>query len=146
MHICDSNVDSEGFWMCHGTLGLIKINNLNLGNPIYTVAWNKFTCIRTFYFLDTWSNRWRDNVCFVRYGLYWCGIQKKVEIFVLFIFHKLIFFPLLSLRTFKKFSNLIWGYRFLWETKVNMLNHRSNLIKSRPNTFNIFPMVSLPSE
>ena len=38
MHSRDINVDSEGVIMFHWTVGLIKINTLNLRTPIYTVT------------------------------------------------------------------------------------------------------------
>ena len=38
MHIHNSNVYYEGFRMRHGTIGLIKINTLNMRTLIYTVA------------------------------------------------------------------------------------------------------------
>ena len=34
IHIHNSNVDSEEFSMCHWTVGLIKINTLNMRTPI----------------------------------------------------------------------------------------------------------------
>ena len=56
MHSRDINIGSEGFIMCHWTVVLIKINTLNLITPIRKVACNKFPCIRTVAFLNTWSN------------------------------------------------------------------------------------------
>ena len=56
MHIRDRNVDSEGVSMCHWTVGLIKIKILNLRTPIYTVSYEKFTCIRTVTFLNNCIN------------------------------------------------------------------------------------------
>ena len=58
IHIRDSNVYNEVFRMCHWTVVLIKINALNLRNPIFTVACNFCTCIKTVTFLNTWSNEW----------------------------------------------------------------------------------------
>ena len=37
MHTCDYNVGSGEFGMCHGNVGLLKINTLTLRNPICTV-------------------------------------------------------------------------------------------------------------
>ena len=56
MHICDSNVDYEGFGMCHRTVGVIKINNLNLRTHIFKVVSNKFLCIKIVEFNNTWIN------------------------------------------------------------------------------------------
>ena len=55
-HIHDRNVDSEVVSMCLGTVGLIKINTLNLRTPICTVACKKFPCIRTVALLIILSN------------------------------------------------------------------------------------------
>ena len=41
MHTRDSSFDSEGVNIFHWTVGLIKINTLNLGTPIYTVECKK---------------------------------------------------------------------------------------------------------
>ena len=56
MHSRYSNVDSEGFIMFHGTVGMIKINALNLRTPIFTVACNTFPCIRAVAFLNNLCN------------------------------------------------------------------------------------------
>ena len=56
MNSHDSNVDSEGVKMCHWTIGLIKINTLNMRTHIYTVAINKFTFTTTVALLDTCIN------------------------------------------------------------------------------------------
>ena len=63
MHRCDSNVDSEGSRMCNGTVGMIKTNNLNLRNPICTVARKTFLCIRTVDFFNNWINEWTEDLC-----------------------------------------------------------------------------------
>ena len=82
MHSRDSNVDYEGFRMCHWTVIPIKINTLNLRNPICTVACKKFPCIRTVTLLNTWSNEWTEDLCSFREGFDWYGIQKKIYIFL----------------------------------------------------------------
>ena len=56
MHICNSNVDSEGVIMCHWIVGRIKVNTLNLRTPICTVECNKFSWIRTVAFLNNCIN------------------------------------------------------------------------------------------
>ena len=45
MHIQNSNVDYEGVIIYHRTVGLVKINTLNLRTPIFTVVCNNYTCI-----------------------------------------------------------------------------------------------------
>ena len=56
MHSHDSNVDYELVRTCHWTVVLIKINNLNMITPIFTVECNKFPYIRKVAFLNTWNN------------------------------------------------------------------------------------------
>ena len=53
MHSRDSNVDPERVRMCHWVVGLIKINTLIMGTPIFTVARNNFPCIITVTLLNT---------------------------------------------------------------------------------------------
>ena len=55
-HRCDRNVNSEGFRMCNGNVGMIKRNYLNLRTLICTVARNNFICLRTVDFLNNWIN------------------------------------------------------------------------------------------
>ena len=43
MHSRDSNVYSEGFIVCHWTIGLTKINTLNMRTHMCTVTRNKCT-------------------------------------------------------------------------------------------------------
>ena len=47
MHICNSNVDSEGVRMCHWTVWLIKTNTLNLRTLIFTVTGKYISCVIT---------------------------------------------------------------------------------------------------
>ena len=82
MHICDSNVDSEWVRMCHWNVGLIKINTFNMITPIFTVACNKFPCIRTVTFLNTRSNEWAEAFCFIREGFDWDRIRKNSDMFL----------------------------------------------------------------
>ena len=56
MHSRDRNVDSEEVRMSHRTIGLIKINTLNLRTPICTLTYKNIPCIITFTFLNTWIN------------------------------------------------------------------------------------------
>ena len=88
MHIHNINVDSEGVIMCHGTVGLRKINTLNLITPIFTVVCNKFPCIITVTFLNTWRNELTGNLVSIREIFYSCGIQNNTDIFVFFILHR----------------------------------------------------------
>ena len=87
MHIRYSNVDPEQIRMWYWTIILIKLNALYLRNPIFTVQFNKFSCIETFIFLDTWSNDVSEELFYIREGFYCYGSQKKVNIFVLIIFY-----------------------------------------------------------
>ena len=89
IHIRYINVDSERVLMCYCTVGLIKINTLNLRNSICKVMCNKFTCIRTVTFLKTWSNEWTKKFCFFGEVFDWYGSRKKAGIFVLVIFQKI---------------------------------------------------------
>ena len=83
MHIRNSNVDSEGVSMCHWTLGLIKINTLNIMTPIFTVVCNKCTCIIKISFLNNCRNEWMEYLCSTREGFYWYESQNKSDIFFL---------------------------------------------------------------
>ena len=80
MHRRDINVDSEGFIMYHRTLGLIKINSLDMITPICTVVCKIFPCIITVTLLNTWSNEWTEDLCSIREISYRYGIWKRVEI------------------------------------------------------------------
>ena len=51
-----SNIYSGGVRICHGTVGLIKINYFNLRNTLCTVTCKKFPWIRTVAFLNPWIN------------------------------------------------------------------------------------------
>ena len=88
MHIRDINVDSKGFSICQWTVVLIKTNTLNLRTPIFTVACNKFTYIRTFTFLHTCINKLSEDLCSIREEFDRYGRQKKDGIFALFILQK----------------------------------------------------------
>ena len=88
MHTRHSSVDYKGVSMCQWILGLIKINNFNTRNPIFTVECNKFPWIITFYFLNTCSNEWIEELCSTRELFDWYGIRKKVDIFIIFILKK----------------------------------------------------------
>ena len=97
MHSCDSNVDFEWVSFCHRNLVLIKINNLNTGTTIFTVDWNKFPCIITVAFLNTWRNELMRDFS-IREGFYWCGIRKKADIlFLLYCTNK------------TSLQNCLWG-------------------------------------
>ena len=93
MRIRDINVNSEGFSMCHWTVGLIKINTLNMRISICSVFCNKFPCIRTVALLITLINDWTEDLCSSREEFYWYGSWKKAENFVIVVFHKWSFFP-----------------------------------------------------
>ena len=47
---------------------------------------------------------------------------------------------------FNSFTDVIWSYRFIWETNFNPVNHRYDLIKFGTNIFKICPLVVLPYE
>ena len=78
-----SNVDPELFRMCYWTMILIKFNALDIRTPIFTVLYNKFTCIRTVTFLNTWINERMQDLFYIRNGFDQHGKQKKFNIFVL---------------------------------------------------------------
>ena len=84
MHSFNRNVDSEGFSMCHWTIVMIKINTLNLRTTIYTVIYNKYPCIITVAFLNTFRNEQTEDLCSVREVFYWCRSRKKADIFCSF--------------------------------------------------------------
>ena len=88
IHSGDKKIDSELVRMCHCTVGLITINTLNMGTPVLTVACNKFPCIRTGAFPNTWSNELTEEIFSFRDGFYWYESRKKADIFALVILHK----------------------------------------------------------
>ena len=65
--------------MCHCTVGLININNLNHTTTIFTVAYNKYPHIGTVTLLDTCRNKWTEDNCSIREVIYWYVIRKKVD-------------------------------------------------------------------
>ena len=65
--------------MCHWTVGLINIKNLNNITTILIVAYNKSTCIETLACLDTCRNKWTEDTCSIREVFDWYGSRKKVD-------------------------------------------------------------------
>ena len=45
IYIRNRNAVSEGVRMCHGTVGVIITNTLNMRTPVCTVACKQITCI-----------------------------------------------------------------------------------------------------
>ena len=109
------NVDPEQISMWYWTMIWIKINALYLETPIWIVWCKFFPCTRTVTFLDTCSNERMDDICSTREGFYWYEVRKKVNIFVLIILYKWIFFPELALRDFKRLYNILVGQRICGE-------------------------------
>ena len=60
--------------MCHGTVGMIKTNTLNMITPICIVVCNTFLSIRTVKFLNTCINELMDQLFPIRKGFDWDGI------------------------------------------------------------------------
>ena len=83
MHSRNRYFGSKGVSVCQCTVGLIKINTLNMRTPIFKVMCNKCPCIKTVAFLNTWINEWTDDLCVFKQVFDWYGIQKKDEIFFL---------------------------------------------------------------
>ena len=80
-------------------------------------------------------------------GGFWLVRDPKEEWkFCSFHISQISFFTELYQRTFYIFTNFIWSERFIWETKLNIWNHRSNLIKYGMNLFKIRPLVALTYE
>ena len=65
--------------MCHWTVVLININNLNHITAIFTVPYKKYTCIGTVALLDTCRNRWTEDLCSIREVFDWYASQNKFE-------------------------------------------------------------------
>ena len=55
-----------------------------------------------------------ENLFFIRYTFDEYGIQKKVNIFVIFILYKQSFFSEFSMRAFRSFYNVIGGQSIFW--------------------------------
>ena len=98
MHICNRNVDYEVVIMRHWNVGLKKINNLNLRNPIWTLDWNKIPYITTFDCLNNRSNEWMKDLGYSRERFDWYGIWKKL---------KYLFLPYYTNKY--SFYNFLWG-------------------------------------
>ena len=88
MHIWDSNVGSEWVSMFHWTVGLIKINALNLITTTCAFACSNFPCIITVTFLNIFSNEWTKWFFSFREEFDWYGSRNKAEISVLVILQK----------------------------------------------------------
>ena len=71
--------------MCYLDIGLSKVSALDIRNPIYTVACNKFPCIGIVNFPDTFSNGTPEDLSSVREVFDRYGILKKVNILDLVI-------------------------------------------------------------
>ena len=74
---------SEGVDTCHRTVGLIRINTLNMRPPIFTVVYKINWCIITVTLIYTWINDLMEDLCSTRKIFDWCGIQNKDDIFFL---------------------------------------------------------------
>ena len=99
--------------MCHWTVGLIKINTLNLITPIYTVACNKCPSIETVSSFNTCINDRMEDRCSYRQGFYLDENLKESGSFVLVILSKKT-----SLQNLSEDRPKIHQYYLMWEVSL----------------------------